>query len=305
MNDDHQASISPIETVIVPRARDLGEFEVRRALPAKERQMVGPFIFFDQMGPVEFLTQKGVSVRPHPHIGLGTITYLYEGVIHHRDSLGYSQDIRPGDVNWMIAGKGITHSERSPADDLMRPDPRPLFGIQTWLALPLAHEETDPSFHHHPKADLPMIEDKGISTRLIMGRGWGEKSPVSTLSDMFYADIRLEPGTSVPLPDDQEDRAIYVVEGEIEVAGDVFSPGKLVVFRPGDAITVTAGPLGAVFLALGGETMEGRRHIWWNFVASSKEKLEAAKEAWREANFESGRFRLPPDDNQEFIPLPT
>jgi redox-sensitive bicupin YhaK (pirin superfamily) len=291
-----------IETLIVPRARDLGGFEVRRALPAPKRQMVGPFIFFDQMGPAEFVTGDGIDVRPHPHIGLATVTYLYEGSIHHRDSLGTSAEIHPGAVNWMIAGKGITHSERT-SDAVRAQDNAPLFGIQTWVALPDADEEADPAFEHHPKEALPVLESEGKQVRLILGSLYGERAPVKTFSDMFYADAVLEAGARLPLTTEHEDRGIYIVSGEIEIAGQTYDAGRMMVFRPGDEITVTAtGP--SRLMLLGGETLNGPRYIWWNFVASSKEKIEAAKQAWREGDWQNGRFHLPPDDDGEFIPAP-
>ncbi|MEM6727532.1 MAG: pirin family protein [Pseudomonadota bacterium] len=294
--------IDAIETVIVPRARDLGEFEVRRALPAPKRQMVGPFIFFDQMGPAEFVTGQGMDVRPHPHIGLATVTYLYKGKIHHRDSLGTDQWIEPGAVNWMVAGHGITHSERT--DGEIRQRPHDLFGIQTWVALPKDHEDRGADFVHAPKASLPVLEGEGKSLRLILGTGYGERAPVETASEMFYFDALLEAGATLPMPHDHEDRGIYVVEGEIEVAGQSFSAGQMMVFRPGDAVTVKAGERGARAMLLGGATLEGPRYIWWNFVASSKERIEAAKEAWREGDWTHGRFQLPPGDDHEHIPLP-
>ncbi|MEM6663042.1 MAG: pirin family protein [Pseudomonadota bacterium] len=293
--------VDRIDTLIIPRARDLGGFEVRRALPSAKRQMVGPFIFFDQMGPAEFLPTKGMDVRPHPHIGLATISYLHRGRMHHRDSLGTDQWIEPGAVNWMVAGHGITHSERT--DDETQTDPMPFFGIQTWVALPEAHEDTEADFQHVPEAELPVIEGEGKSVRLILGSAYGKTAPVSTFSEMFYGDVVLEAGARLPVPDDHEDRGIYVIEGEIEIAGDVFGPGHMMVFRPGDAITVTART-GARLMILGGETLGGPRHIWWNFVASSKERIEAAKEAWRAGDWENGRFQLPPNDKAEFIPLP-
>lgn len=291
-----------IETVIVPRARDLGDFEVRRALPAPQRQMVGPFIFFDQAGPAEFLTGQGVDVRPHPHIGLGTVTYLYRGDFHHRDSTGADQVIRPGELNWMIAGKGVTHSERTSAEG--RSGPNSLFGIQTWIALPEDHEDSDPVFEHHGKASLPEFNDGGVSARLILGRAYGATAPATLYSDTFYLDVTLEPGARFPLPDDHEDRGIYVSTGSVRVAGQVFEAGRMMVFRPGDAITVEAGPEGARLMALGGETLNGPRYIWWNFVASSRDKIEAAKEEWRAAHWGKGMFDLPPADRDEHIPLP-
>ncbi len=294
--------LDAIETLIVPRARDLGGFEVRRALPAPKRQMVGPFIFFDQMGPAEFLTGQGIDVRPHPHIGLGTVTYLYEGEFEHRDSLGTHQMIYPGEVNWMVAGHGVTHSERTSA--ATRAGESRLFGIQTWVALPEAEEDRGPGFEHHGAEALPLLEAEGKRLRLIMGRGWGERAPVGTFSDMFYADAVLAPGAMLPLPDDHEDRGVYVTQGAIEVAGEQFEAGRMMVFRPGDAITLRAGPEGARVMALGGETLNGPRHIWWNFVASSRERIEAAKEAWARGDWAHGRFQLPPGDDSEFIPLP-
>lgn len=294
--------VDSIETLIIPRARDIGAFEVRRALPSPKRQMVGPFIFFDQMGPAELLTDQGIDVRPHPHIGLGTVTYLYQGGIMHRDSLGYELEIEPGAVNWMVAGQGITHSERS--SDERRRTGQTLFGIQTWVALPDAAEDVAPSFHHHAKGDLPLLEDDGKQVRLIMGHAYGERAPVQTFSDMFYVDAVLEPGAGLPLPEEHEDRGIYVSTGSISVGGQDFEAGQMMIFRPGDKVSIHAGPQGARVLLLGGETFNGPRYIWWNFVASSKERIEAAKEAWRTGDWQNGRFHLPPTDDQEHIPLP-
>lgn len=295
-------SADNIETIIIPRARDLGGFEVRRALPAPQRQMVGPFIFFDQAGPAEFVTGQGIDVRPHPHIGLATVTYLYEGEFQHRDSLGTNQMIYPGEVNWMIAGNGVTHSERTSEET--RQGASKLFGIQTWVALPESHEEIEAGFEHHGKDALPFLESDGKQLRLIIGRAYGEQAPTKTFSDMFYADAALEAGALLPLPEDHEDRGIYVVEGSIEISGETYDAGRMMIFRPGDPITVKAGGEGARLILLGGETLNGSRYIWWNFVASSKEKIHAAKEAWRKGDWESGRFQLPPGDEDEFIPLP-
>ncbi|MCR4268169.1 pirin family protein [Nitratireductor sp. ZSWI3] len=297
-----EIGVDAIETLIVPRARDIGGFEVRRALPAPKRQMVGPFIFFDQAGPAEFLTGQGVDVRPHPHIGLGTVTYLYRGDFHHRDSLGTDQIIRPGALNWMVAGRGVTHSERT--SSTARQGPHSLFGIQTWVALPETVEDMAPMFEHHAREALPEIEADGVSLRLIMGNAYGERAPVSVFTEMFYADVVLQPGARLPLPDDHEDRGIYVTEGSITIAGEDFDAGRMMVFRPGDAITVGAGPQGARLMLLGGATLGGPRFIWWNFVASSKERIEAAKEEWRSARWGSGLFDLPAGDRDEFIPLP-
>ncbi|MDW4497655.1 pirin family protein [Sulfitobacter sp. D35] len=295
-------AVDAIETVIVPRARDLGGFEVRRALPAPKRQMVGPFIFFDQMGPAEFVTGQGIDVRPHPHIGLATVTYLLKGKIHHRDSLGTDQWIEPGAVNWMVAGQGITHSERT--DGEIRERPHDLFGIQTWVALPEKNEDSAALFQHAAKAELPEMEGEGKHLRLILGTAYGEEAPVKTFSETFYADAVLEAGAKLPMPDDHEDRGVYVLDGSVTVAGDDFEAGQMMVFRPGDRISLTAGARGARLILLGGATLEGPRHIWWNFVASSKERIEAAKEAWRAGDWEHGRFQLPPGDDAEFIPLP-
>lgn len=290
-----KASSSAIETVIVPRSSDIGGFEVRRALPSARRRMVGPFIFFDQMGPAVLRAGTGLDVRPHPHIGLSTVTYLFDGEILHRDSLGTIQPIRPGEVNWMTAGRGIAHSERT-APEARVADKR-LFGIQAWVALPRAHEETHPGFAHHPAHDQPLIEGDGMSVRLIAGALYGARAPAATLSAMFYADAALTAGTRLDLPAEHEERAIYLVAGRIEVAGDAFDAGRLLVFRPGDAITVTAAEP-ARLLLLGGEPMDGPRHIWWNFVSSSKERIEQAKADWQ-----AGLFAPVPGET-EFIPLP-
>lgn len=294
--------VDAIETLIVPRARDIGGFEVRRALPAPKRQMVGPFIFFDQAGPAELLTGQGIDIRPHPHIGLGTVTYLYRGDFHHRDSTGADQVIRPGALNWMVAGRGVSHSERTSA--AARGGPHGLFGIQTWLALPESHEDIAPMFEHHDKAALPVIADRGVSVRLILGSAYGERAPATLFSEAFYADVTLEPGCRLPLPDDHEDRGIYVVDGSISVAGQAFEASRMMVFRPGDRITVAAGERGARLMILGGATLNGPRYIWWNFVASSKERIEEAKAAWRAGNWGQGRFDLPVGDRDEHIPLP-
>ncbi|MGV6872493.1 pirin family protein [Pseudochelatococcus sp. B33] len=291
-----------IETLIIPRSRDLGGFEVRRALPAPQRQMVGPFIFFDQMGPAEFLTGAGVDVRPHPHIGLGTVTYLFRGDFHHRDSIGSDQTILPGELNWMVAGRGVTHSERTSARG--RSGPHSLFGIQTWVALPEEAEDVAPRFEHHGAKGLPVIEGDGVKLRLILGNAYGETAPAMLYSETFYADVALRAGARFPMPDNHEDRAIYVLEGAIDVAGQSFEAGRMMVFRPGDAITVGAGEAGARLMILGGATLNGPRYIWWNFVASSRERIAAAKEAWKAQAWGRGLFDLPVHDHDEFIPLP-
>lgn len=286
-----------MEQVIIPRAHDIGGFEVRRALPARERQMIGPFIFFDQMGPGEFLSGQGLDVRPHPHIGLSTVTYLFEGSIQHRDSLGSDQPITPGDVNWMTAGRGIAHSERTAQE--LRPAGGKLFGIQSWVALPKSAEEDAPAFVHHPGATLPMLEDGGIRLRLIAGDAFGAKAPVVTHSPLFYADAMLDPGAALPLPEGHEERGVYVLQGAVTIAGDVFDAGRMLVFRAGDSISLRAGPAGARLLLLGGAVMDGPRHIFWNFVSSSRERIEQAKADWK-----AGRFGKIPGDDKEFIPLP-
>ncbi len=297
-----EIGIDAIETLIIPRARDLGGFEVRRALPAPARQMVGPFIFFDQAGPAEFLTGQGIDVRPHPHIGLATVTYLFRGEFQHRDSVGSDQLILPGAVNWMVAGRGVTHSERTSAET--RTHPHSLFGIQTWVALPEDQEDAAPTFEHHGKDTLPVIDDDGVRVRLILGQAYGARAPASVFSDTFYGDVTLAAGARLPLPDDHEDRGIYIVDGDISIAGQVFDAGRMMVFRPKDKMTVAAGARGARLIILGGATLEGPRYVWWNFVSSSKEKIEAAKEQWRQARWGDGQFDLPADDRDEFIPLP-
>ncbi|WP_114393133.1 pirin family protein [Oleisolibacter albus] len=288
-------SCEAIELMVVPRARDIGGFEVRRALPHIRRQMVGPFIFFDQMGPAQFLAGQGMDVRPHPHIGLATVTYLFDGRIMHRDSEGNALEITPGALNLMTAGRGIAHSERSPAD--ARRTTQPMFGIQSWIALPRSCEEIAPSFQHVGADQLPLVGDAGLRARVIAGSAFGATSPVETLTETLYVDLSLQPGAAVPLDPDYEDRALYVAAGTVEIAGDRFEAPQLLVFRPGDSITVRAVTPCRLML-LGGATMDGPRHIWWNFVSSSRERIEQAKEDWR-----SGRFPPVPGES-EFIPLP-
>ena len=289
-------SCDAIEHVIVPRARDLGGFEVRRALPSAQKQMVGPFIFFDQMGPAEFLIGKGIDVRPHPHIGLATVTYLFEGEVFHRDSLGSSMAIRPGEVNLMSAGRGIVHSERETSD--AQATTRRLFGIQAWAALPTAHEEQAPAFVHHGADELPRIAGEGKRVRLVMGSAYGARSPVAFPHEALFAEAVLAPGAVLPLDADYDERAVYVASGAIDIAGDRFEEGRLLVFRPGDRISILAVAQSRLLL-LGGEPMDGPRHIWWNFVSSSKERIKQAKADWS-----AGRFGLVPGDEKEFIPLP-
>jgi len=298
----NENTIDSIETLIIPRSRDLGGFEVRRALPAPKRQMVGPFIFFDQVGPAEFVTNQGIDVRPHPHIGLATVTYLYKGEFQHRDSLGTNQIIYPGEVNWMTAGRGVTHSERTSQET--RAHPHGLFGVQTWVALPESAEDVSPGFEHRGKEELPYLDADGKKARLIVGTAYGEKSPVQTFSDMFYIDVVLEPGAVIPLPDEHEDRGVYILQGSVSIASEDFASGRMMVFRPGDKVAMRAGASGAQLMMLGGATLNGPRYIWWNFVASSTEKIEAAKEAWRRGDWHNGAFHLPPGDDKDFAVAP-
>jgi redox-sensitive bicupin YhaK (pirin superfamily) len=291
-----RASMALIKHVIVAPSKDLGGFSVRRALPAIDTRMVGPFIFFDQFGPAEFKAGQGVDVRPHPHIGLSTVSYLFDGEMMHRDSLGTALAIKPGDVNLMTAGRGIVHSERTGAD--MRGKGHHLHGIQAWLALPKAHEERAPSFAHHGMDELPRIEEGGKRVRLIMGSLFGEEAPVSFPHDTLYAEAVLSPGATLPFDADHEERAIYIVSGQIDIAGDAFESGRLLVLRPGDRISVLALSHARLML-LGGAAMDGPRHIWWNFVSSRQERIDQAKEEWRAA-----RFDTVPGDAEEFIPLP-
>jgi redox-sensitive bicupin YhaK (pirin superfamily) len=289
-----------LETLVLTRVRDLVDgFRVRRVLPSARRRMVGPFIFLDQMGPEVLRAGKGLDVAPHPHIGLATVTYLFAGELLHRDSLGTVQPIRPGEVNWMTAGRGIAHSERTPPGQ--RAAASDLFGVQAWVALPRRHEETAPAFAHHGAGDLPVVEGEGKRVRLIAGSLYGARSPVETLSEMFYADATVAPGARLNVPAEFEERAAYVVEGAVAVEGDdaTFGAGQLLVLRPGAEVTLAAGDAApARVMLLGGEPSDGRRHIWWNFVSSSEERIEQAKEDWR-----AGRFAPVPDET-EIIPLP-
>ena len=285
-----------IETVIVPRARDLGGFEVRRALPSAQRQMIGPFIFLDQMGPSEFVLGSGLDVRPHPHIGLSTVTYLFDGEVMHRDSLGTALAIRPGELNWMTAGRGIVHSERTPPE--LRTVCPKLFGIQSWMALSARDEEVTPDFIHYGSGEMPVLGGEGKTVRIIAGSILGGTSPVRTSSSMFYADVMLADNASVPLDPEYEERAIYTVTGDVEISGEVFGPAQLLVFRPGDRITIRARTE-ARFMMLGGDAMDGPRFIWWNFVSSRKDRIEQAKADWKAARFDTVL-----GDEVEFIPLP-
>jgi redox-sensitive bicupin YhaK (pirin superfamily) len=284
-----------LELVIAPRVRDLGGFSVRRALPHGRRQMVGPFIFFDQMGPAQFIAGDGMDVRPHPHIGLATVTYLFGGKMFHRDSEGNALEIAPGAMNLMTAGRGIAHSERTPAAE--RASGQGLFGIQSWIALPEAHEETAPSFQHFDETVLPTVADRGLEARIVAGHAFGKNAPVTMLSPWFYVEVKIAAGFSAPLDADYEERAVYVVEGEVEIGGESFEGPRLLIFRPGDRITIRAKTDVRAML-LGGAALEGPRYIWWNFVSSRKERIETAKEDWKR-----GRFASVPNET-EFIPLP-
>jgi redox-sensitive bicupin YhaK (pirin superfamily) len=290
------AAADAIELMIVPRSVDLGGFSVRRALPHVKRRMVGPFIFLDHFGPVEFRSGMGIDVRPHPHIGLSTVSFLFDGEIMHRDSLGSLAAIHPGDVNLMTAGRGIVHSERTAPDH--RDGGERLHGLQLWVAMPAADEEIAASFAHHDQAELPIVAGDGKIVRVIIGSLYGKRSPVPTLSDTIFADAALDPGAVLPIDAQAEERALYVVAGEIDIAGDRFAAGRLLVLRPGDAMTVTAASEARVVL-VGGAAMDGPRHIWWNFVSSRKERIEQAKADWK-----LRRFDTVPGDEAEFIPLP-
>ncbi|HEY1891929.1 MAG TPA: pirin family protein [Steroidobacteraceae bacterium] len=287
---------SKLATVIDARARDLGGFTVGRVLPAPARKLIGPFIFFDHMGPAAFPPGRGIDVRPHPHIGLATVTYLYEGEIVHRDSLGSQQPIRPGDVNWMTAGRGIAHSERTGTE--LRQTGSRLDGLQLWVALPRRHEETAPAFHHHPAGELPALEVAGTRLRLLAGSAFGATSPVKTFSPLFYLDAVMPAGSELPLPNDYEERAAYIVSGRVECDNERAERGRMLVFAPGAAVRLLAATDARVAI-IGGAPIDGERHIFWNFVSSSQARIEQAKRDWRE-----GRFAKVPGDEQEFIPLP-
>jgi redox-sensitive bicupin YhaK (pirin superfamily) len=286
-----------IENLIIPRSSDIGGFAVRRALPSRQRRLVGPFIFFDRMGPAVMKAGEALDVKPHPHIGLSTVTYLFDGEISHRDSLGTELVIRPGDLNLMTAGRGIVHSERTP--EKLRGQPLSISGLQTWLALPDHMEETDPTFAHTGHEAMPVIDIKGASGRVVIGAFEGLASPVKVFTDTMYVDLTLEPGARFPFSAGHEERAIYILSGTLSVAGDVFAADQLLVFRPGDDITLQGGVTGCHIMLFGGAALNSKRYIWWNFVSSSKERIEQAKEEWR-----TGRFDIVPGDEEEFVPLP-
>ena len=285
-----------IELMVIPNARDIGGFEVRRALPTARRRLVGPFIFFDRMGPAILRADQALDVRPHPHIGLATVTYLFDGRIRHRDSLGTEMVIEPGDVNLMTAGKGIVHSERTPEE--LRGHPLSISGLQTWLALPDGKEEIAPLFENTGRQALPEIDADGVKGRVVIGGFDGLASPVRAHSDTLYVDLALAPGARVRIPADAEERAIYVLSGEVEISGDRFPADRLLVFKPGDEIVVGTDE-GAHFMLFGGASLGSKRYIWWNFVSSSRERIEQAKQEWK-----TGRFDIVPGDEEEFIPLP-
>ena len=290
-------SCDALANVIVPRTVDLGDgFSVRRALPSARTRMVGPFIFFDHFGPAEFRAGAGLDVRPHPHIGLATVTYLFDGEIMHRDSLGTALAIRPGEVNWMTAGRGIVHSERTGAEK--RVTGSPIHGLQMWVALPKPHEEMEAAFAHHDTVEFPVVAENGKNVRVVVGSAYGAKSPVPVVHETLFADVHLKAGSSVPLDAGHEERAVYMITGEIDIAGDKFGTGQLLVFRPGDTVTIKAAQ-DSHFVICGGAAMDGPRHIWWNFVSSSKDRIEQAKADWK-----AGHFQKVPGDEIEFIPLP-
>jgi redox-sensitive bicupin YhaK (pirin superfamily) len=292
-----------VGVVLEPRERDLGDgFTVRRLLPAAKQRSVGPFVFFDHFGPTRLAPGKGLDVRPHPHINLATITYLFDGEIVHRDSLGSFQTITPGDVNWMTAGRGIVHSERT-APGLRAAGPS-LHGLQLWVALPREHEEAPPAFAHYPGAALPAFGDGGVQIRLLAGEAYGRRSPVTTLSRLVYLDVRLAAGAEIQLPDDAGERGVYVVEGTVSCGGQPFSPAHMLSFRPGRRAHVRA-EADSRFVLVGGDGFPEPRHIWWNFVSSSEARLEQAKRDWRERRGDpAGPFPLVKGDETEFIPLP-
>ena len=284
-----------IRNLIRPSPRDLGGFSVRRVLPAAGLRMVGPFIFFDHIGPAEFAPGTGIDVRPHPHIGLATVTYLFEGAMLHRDSLGVVQTIEPGAVNWMTAGRGIVHSERTGPE--LRASGHRIHGIQSWVALPREFEEIEPSFAHYDAASLPEFPVDGTTIRVIAGSAYGRASPVEVLTPTLYADALLPPGTALRAPGEHEERACYVADGRLLIGGDEVEAGNMAVLQPGAEVRLES-PSGARVLLLGGAPADGPRHIWWNFVSSSADRMERAKRDWRE-----GRFPAVPGET-EFIPLP-
>lgn len=291
-------SIEAVDLIIEARSRNLGDLTVGRVLPSPRRRLVGPFIFFDHMGPAEFAPGHGIDVRPHPHINLATVTYLFEGQLVHRDSLGFEQPIRPGAVNWMTAGRGIAHSERTAPDD--RAQGHRINGIQLWVALPTAHEEVEPSFSHHPADTLPQRALDSVTVRVLAGSAFGLEAPVPTFSPLFYAEAMMKAGTvlALPDPDEHRERAAYIANGAIRCGDTHHEAGRMLVFSEGAKVSLKAETDARVML-LGGAPLDGERHIWWNFVSSSPERLERAKADWK-----AGRFPKIPGDDKEFIPLP-
>ena len=282
--------------VITPSTHDIGAFEVRRSLPNKARTMVGPFIFVDQFGPAHFDIGKGMDVRPHPHINLATVTYLFEGAIDHRDSLGTYATIRPGACNLMTAGRGIVHSERTPSAE--RATGSAISGMQTWLALPDGKEEVDPAFEHVAKDELPLVEDNGVSARIIMGSLWGATSPITQHSATIYADILMNAGATIPIDAEADERAVLVALGDASLDGEALDRHSLYILKPGQPMLLRATSDARVML-LGGEAFATPRHVWWNFVSSSRDRINQAKHDWKE-----GRFPLVPGDSEEYIPIP-
>ncbi len=281
--------------LLKPHVKDLGGFQVQRLLPAFPTKMVGPFIFFDHFGPATFSAGQGIDVRPHPHIGLATVTYLFEGAIVHRDSLGNVQRIEPGDVNWMTAGNGIVHSERTAPED--RIEGQRLHGLQTWVALPKSHEQAEPAFSHHGKASLPLVDLPGVRMRVIAGTAFGQRAPTPTFSPMFYVAVEMDTGAAFDMPPEHEERAVYAVDGDVRVESERVPPQHMTVLEPWKTVRVAAGTR-ALLVLLGGGKLDGDRHIWWNFVASSRELIDQASARWREQSF----GRVP--EETEFIPLP-
>jgi redox-sensitive bicupin YhaK (pirin superfamily) len=278
------------------RARDIGGFRVRRFLPSRACPSVGPFVFFDHAGPTDLAPGHGLDVPPHPHIGLATVTYLFEGAIVHRDSLGSHQAIRTGDINWMTAGRGIVHSERTGPE--LRSAGSRLNALQIWVALPLAHEETEPEFHHHPGVTLPSFTVDTARIRVLAGSAYGHTSPIHTFTPMFFLDVSLPAGSSLPVLQEYPERAVYVIEGTVECGTELAAPGRMLVFTPEAGVALRASSNCRLVL-FGGAPLDGKRHIWWNFVSSSKERLEQAKRDWRD-----GKFPKVPGDEVEFTPLP-
>jgi redox-sensitive bicupin YhaK (pirin superfamily) len=285
-----------IELLIEARTRDIGGFAVRRALPSMRRRFVGPFAFFDHMGPVDLAPGGGMDVKPHPHIGLATVTYLFDGEIDHRDSIGSVQTIRPGDVNWMLAGRGIVHSERSGPESRARGSR--IHGIQSWVALPLEDEESEPRFEHHAETTIPRVEMPGVTMSIIAGTAYGERSPVAVRSPTLYVHAQVESGAVLSIDDGHDERAIYVVEGTATCERTSLTAGTLAIFRRGARVALTAATVARVMI-VGGARLEGERHIDWNFVSSSKERIEQAKRDWK-----GGRFPKVPGDEIEYVPLP-